>query len=79
MTKYKIIQQRDECIGCGACVASEPKSWEMNDDNKAILKNSKKIGEIYTLETDNLNKNMDAAESCPVNCIHIEEDGKKKL
>ncbi len=80
MAKYKIIQNRDECIGCSACVAVAPKSWEMKDDNKAFLKGSKKNpNEIYTLETDDLEKNLDAAESCPVNCIHIEENGKKKI
>lgn len=80
MTKYKITQHRDECIGCAACEAVAPKSWEMKSDNKSILKSSKKSsGEIYTLETDDLGNNMEAAESCPVNCIHIEENGKKKI
>jgi ferredoxin len=80
MAKYKITHHRDECIGCGACEAVSPKSWQMKSDNKVMLKGSKKgSGEIYALEADNLDKNMEAAESCPVNCIHIEENGKKKI
>ena len=79
MAKYKIIQHRDECIGCSACEAIAPHSWEMKD-GKAFLKNSKKqSGEIYVLETEDLGENMQAAESCPVTCIHIEENGKKKI
>ena len=60
---YKIIYKRDECIGCGACV-SICNNWEMKEDGKAKPKKTslKEIG-----------CNKDAADSCPVNIISIEE------
>ena len=80
MAKYKIIQERDACIGCSAFEAIAPLSWEMENDGKSSLKGAKKqSSEVFVLETDELGENMHAAESCPVNCIHVEENGKRKI
>jgi len=70
MAKYKIVHERDICIGCGACVATCQDFWEM-DDGKSKLKGAKKAGSNFELQTDKLDCNRDAAEVCPVNCIHI--------
>jgi len=77
--KFKIIHDRPECIGCGACAAVAPKFWEMNADGKSDLIKGKEVGETQELELDDLENNMEAAEVCPVNCIHIYEKGKKKI
>ena len=77
--KYKIIHVRSECIGCTACVASAEDFWEMNEDGKSDLKNSKYEGETQELELNELKSNMDAAQVCPINCIHIFENGKKLI
>ncbi len=75
--KYKIIYDRNLCIGAGTCVAINPKSWELdNSDNKANLLNSKPKEEnidTFELEIDEstFNIEMEAAKGCPVNCIHI--------
>ena len=76
---FKILHDRPTCIGCGSCAAINEKFWKMNDDGKADLVNSEKVGEHEHLELDDLEDNMDAAECCPVNCIHIYEEGKKKI
>lgn len=73
----KIIHDVETCIGCGACVASCPDYWEMGGNGKSILKNGKQEGKDTVLEVEDKGCNMAAAQSCPVNCIHIEEDGKK--
>lgn len=66
----KIIHDRNICIGCGACTAVCQKNWKMDDDGKASpIK--KEVNEIEC--------NMDAASSCPVNCIHLEQNGKKLI
>ena len=62
---YKIIQTRDECIGCGVCAAVCPDSWEMKDDGLASP-----LNEII----DEVGCNQEAADSCPTNCIVIEEE-----
>lgn len=64
--KYKVIQDREACIGCGACTAVNSKMWSMDDEGKATQ--AKK--EITESE---LKENREAAESCPVQCIHIED------
>lgn len=64
--KYKIIQKRALCIGCGACVACCD-NWEMSEDNKARPKT--------TIVDDKDRKeylcNKEAVEICPVKCIEL--------
>ena len=78
--KYNFI--RDECIGCSACAACNPEYWEMADDAKSVLLNSEEVKEdIFEIDfdEDKLDLNMETAESCPVNCIHIYDDDKKLI
>ncbi len=71
----KIIQERDKCIGCGACVSMCPKYWDLSEDGKSTLKDSVNIeGEKYQVEIDNIECNQDAADACPVQCIMVIQD-----
>ena len=69
----KIIQERQLCIGCGSCVAVCPEHWEMAEDGKARLINSKKNPETgnETVEIEEIGCNQEAADICPVQCIKI--------
>jgi len=70
----KVIQQRDKCIGCGTCVAVCPAFWQMGDDGKSQLKGSKEAGEgKFELEVADVGCNKEAAASCPVQIIIVEE------
>jgi ferredoxin len=60
---YKIVQEHEKCIGCGACAASCD-NWEMESDGKA--KPIKK-----TISEKELSCNKEAESVCPVRCIHI--------
>jgi len=77
---YKLQHDRPNCIGCGACEAVAPDFWEMKDDGKVTLKGGKKTDngwyEMEIKEKD-FQINKDAADSCPVNVIHIIKEGKK--
>ena len=86
--KYKVVHDRDTCIGCSACASVTPEYWEMDSDGKSNLKGSSNTGNgqeqiLGSNEeplTEDFEKNMDAAESCPVECIHvytIDEDGEE--
>jgi len=66
----KIELDRENCIGCGACTAVCPENWEMAKDGKSKLKKT---------SLEKMGCNIEAAEACPVNVIHIIEDGKKKI
>lgn len=70
----KVIQQHDKCIGCGTCVAVCPAFWHMGNDGKSELKGAKNVGEEkFELETEDIGCNKEAASSCPVQVISVEE------
>lgn len=70
----KVIQQRDKCIGCGTCVAVCPGFWQMASDGKSDLKGAKDAGaNKFELETQDAGCNKEAASSCPVQVITVEE------
>jgi ferredoxin len=66
-------------------LAAEPSTWKQHEDKADLIngvkEKSKKNEEIYTKEVDDLENNLEAAQSCPVNCIHIIEKktGKKLI
>ena len=63
MAKYRIIHEREKCIGCGSCAAICPENWE--------LKGEKSRPKKTILEE--IGCNQEAADSCPVECIHVEK------
>ncbi len=72
----KIKHEADKCIGCGACVALAPEFFEM-EGSKAKLKGAKHEQGFDVLEGDFSAEEVEhikqAAESCPVGIIHVEE------
>jgi ferredoxin len=81
MVTYKIIQDIDTCIGCGACAVITTDKWEMTDEGKAKLLNSEKIKETYekTFDDSDLEEYREAVDSCPVEALKIvdKETGEK--
>ena len=72
MVKYKIVFDRDNCIGAYACMAIAPDTWQEGDDGKAIL-----VKEFF--DDEELKLQLEAARACPVNVIKIynEETGEE--
>jgi len=78
MVKYKIVYDRDACIGAYACTPYAPELWLMNsEDNKADLK-----GAIFNKNTNrweliidekDFDKHNLAAQACPVDVIKLEK------
>jgi len=58
---HKIIVDRDKCIGCGACVATCPGSFEMKEGKSFPIKP----------EVEKLTCEKDAETGCPVGAISI--------
>lgn len=79
MAGLKIVHDRANCIGCGACAAVCDKFWEMASDGKSKLKGSKPKGDKSELEVSDLGCNKDAADACPVNVIHIIDKSGKQI
>lgn len=83
--RYKVIYERKGCIGAAACAAVNPQLWEIVADGKADLIGAKKnvdnsVQELEITE-DQFELMKEAAESCPVTIIHIEDKktGKRVL
>jgi len=87
MGNFKIDHDRPGCIGCGACAAVSPEFWKMSDaDGKSDLIGSQEIKEgdavvreQLELSEDKFDKNKEAADSCPVNVIHILDANGNKI
>lgn len=60
---WTIKHDVDACIGCGACAAICPDNWEMEGGKS----------KAHKTELNDIGCNKDAADACPVQCIHIEE------
>jgi ferredoxin len=61
----KIKVDRNLCIGAGTCSVIAPETFELDDELKAVVKNEKGN------DRDTI---IDAAKSCPVLAIILEED-----
>lgn len=72
---FRVEHIKDECIGCAACASVCPEYWKMTEDGKSSIIGGKKesFGESLGPQTEGFDCNKEAAESCPVNCIHIYE------
>ena len=76
VAKFKVEIVRPLCIACENCVNTCPEFWEMADDGFSHLKGSKKIENNEEREMEDAECNIEAAENCPAECIHIYENGK---
>jgi len=80
--KLLAVHNRPDCIGCGACAAIFPDFWRMGRDGKADIVDSKLKDdgtEEREFKEDQFELNMECAQSCPVNVIHIRDDEKELI
>jgi len=61
----RVMIDEEACIGCGVCSETCPEVFEMNNDKASV-----KVDEV---PEDLMESCRDAAESCPVEAIQIEE------
>ncbi len=75
MAKYKIIFDREACIGALACARVAPEFYIIANDGKVDLKNAEfnEKTQKYELiiEEKDLYDNKDAEDVCPVKAIEI--------
>lgn len=67
---YKVKIDKEKCIGCGTCVALAKDTFEMNSENKAEVKKD---------EHDEDETVFQAAQSCPVAAVEVEDEKGKKI
>jgi len=70
MAKYRIEIDRDECIGDGLCADEAPGTFEMDDEDIAV---------VIDPEGDDPDTILEAAKSCPSDAIILydAETGEK--
>ncbi len=82
MSKFLLEHDRPNCIGCTACEAVAPKFWAMHADGKSDIIGSKLRPDGWEekeiTDTD-FEDNKMAAESCPVNVIHLKDEKGNKI
>ena len=63
----KVVVNRDNCIGCGACEAICPEVFQIDDEglSTVVCDDNAKMDE---------NAVKDAAEGCPTSAIEINEE-----
>lgn len=62
--EFELVYDREGCIGAASCVAVYPEQWDLAADGKADYK-------VLTFNKEELERNLEAAKSCPVNVIRI--------
>lgn len=70
----RIIQQREKCIGCNACVEAADYRWRMNrQDGRCTLVGGKEKRGFYSVVVDDheYEDNVLAKVNCPVNIIQV--------
>lgn len=81
--KFQIQHDRPNCIGCAACAAVAPDFWTMSEDGKSDIVGCKKREDEWEeldIDEKDFNVNKEAADSCPVNVIHIiNKETKEKI
>lgn len=68
--KYKIKVTRSLCIGAATCVAVSPDTFELDKENKAVIKES---------SLDVPENILMAAQSCPTKAIVVCDENGKQL
>lgn len=76
--KIKIVIDPDLCIGAASCVTIKPSVYQLNNENKAIVLDPKKPGDLtetYTRELEVSDGDYEeiflGAQSCPTRAIFI--------
>ncbi len=78
MARYRIVYNRSNCIGAGACESLDSEHFKVVEDGKAdLLKSIEKDGK-WVLETDELKTVVEAAQSCPARVIQVFDLEKNK-
>ncbi len=77
MPKFKIVLDRNKCIGAYSCVAEYPEMWKPSGDGKVDLDESKDRGKgIFEREISEkeVEKSRASVIACPVAAIQVAEE-----
>ncbi len=70
----KLVQYREQCIGCGICQEMQPDIWRMSKkDGKATLMNAQQKKNVHILSIPDfmLEISQKLIEACPARIIKL--------
>ena len=68
---WKVKVDRELCIGAATCIALAEKTFKLDKEAKAII--------LETAEKNTQQEILDAAKSCPVGAVIIEDKNGKRI
>ncbi|MDP2685486.1 MAG: ferredoxin [bacterium] len=68
----KIVVDRDACIGARSCAIAAANTFEIDDENLALVKRDPS-------QFDDDDTIVRGAEACPVLCIHLYGENDEKI
>lgn len=68
---WTIEVDRELCIGAATCIAIAPDSYDLDDESKAVLKDS--------IDLDTPDTILAGAKSCPVDAIIIRDEHGNRI
>ena len=70
--KYKIEINREDCIRCGSCYATDPEHFESDSDGKSQVIGGTTNGKSeQSFDDERMSMAQAAADSCPVSVITV--------
>jgi len=66
----KIVVDRDLCIGAASCIAVSGDTWELDNENKAIVTHADAVDDATLIMS---------AESCPTKAIFLYDKAGKQV
>ncbi len=71
---YKVMVDRNECVGCGVCYNLDTVHFESDWENKsAVVGGNVEIISVGSFDDDLIDDVKNAIKSCPVSAIQIIE------
>jgi len=68
---YRVWVDRNLCIGAATCIAVAPNTFALDNEAKAII--------LETSDQDTIETIIDAAKSCPVAAVIIEDEKGNRI
>jgi ferredoxin len=66
----KIVVDRDLCIGAASCIAVSGETWELDNENKAVVTHADSVDDATLIMS---------AESCPTKAILLYDKAGNKV
>jgi len=80
MAQYRVVVNKDTCIGCGVCYSTCPEVFEPDDDGKSQIVSKYRSSLSQSMSEGLVDESViqcaeSAKDTCPVQAITVEKKG----